>query len=113
MSGLEGLFPNAGSYTGSTRNPLANKSTENVDACQKNDDVTLSTARAPIKMEPVTVARSLLTDEVSSQIFTAQQSMGDVIGSVNSKLAHSVTDAYTTIANKELSKAGTNIFCAA
>ena len=40
MSGLEGLFPNAGSYTGSTRNPLANKSTGNVDACQQNDDVT-------------------------------------------------------------------------
>ncbi|MES2607977.1 MAG: hypothetical protein V4544_04540 [Pseudomonadota bacterium] len=75
---LEGLFPNAGSYTGTTRNPLIGRTTSNVDDCQKANDLTVSVSRAPTKMDPINVAKSLLTDEVLSQIFITQQNANSI-----------------------------------
>jgi hypothetical protein len=110
---LEGLFPNAGSYTGTTRSPLIGKTTNTADDSQKGSDVAVSATTTPIKMDPVNAVKSLVTDEVLSQIFTAQQDTSHAADCVNNNLAHSVTDAYAEMANKELPKSSTNVFFAA
>lgn len=110
---LADLFPNAGSYTGSARSPLASRTTSSIDDSQKGCDADVLATTTPIKMDPINVAKSLVTDEVLSQIFTAQQDTSDAKVRVNNNLAHSVTDAYAEMANKEFSKATSNVFFAA
>ena len=110
---LADLFPNAGSYTGSARNPLASRTTSSIDDSQKGCDAAILATTAPIKMDPINVAKSLVTDEVLSQIFTAQQDTSHAADCVNNNLAHSVTDTYSAMANKEFPKTTSNVFFAA
>lgn len=109
---LAELFPNAGSYTGSTRSPLTSRTTNTIDDSQRSSEAAVLATTTPIKIDPVNVVKSLMTDESFSQIFTAQQDTGDAANCVNSNLSHSATDAYTEIANKALPKASTVFFAA-
>lgn len=113
---LEGLFPGTGSYTGSTRDPMLSKIKGNIDVCQNNDEIAVSIPNITIKMEPVNVTKCLLTDDVFSQVFAEQQSTSNEVKECvtnKSNFAHSVTDAYAEIPNKELSEFNNNVIFAA
>ena len=73
------LFPNAGSYTGSTRSALTQKIPADVVASEKNELSIKSSSQPAISMQPINITQTLLTEDALSQIFnlvsTSQQSI--------------------------------------
>lgn len=73
------LFPNAGSYTGSTRSTLMEKIPGDVVASEKNELSIKSSSQPVINMQPINITQNLLTEDALSQIFnlvsTPQQSV--------------------------------------
>lgn len=63
------LFPNAGSYTGSTRSALAEKVSGEVSAPLTNDLPAALSGQPTTKMPPIDIMQNLLTEDALSQVF--------------------------------------------